>query len=80
MMKSLKLLVKSFWNYSVGNHSVTVDGDKRYFRYHGNIVCKVNDDAKTFVLDDCGYSGYSSTTRTLNDYRKYFSDIGYIEI
>lgn len=80
MMKGLAFLLTRGYNASYGNHSVEYVGDVRRFRYHNNIVCIVNDKTKVFKLDDCGWAGYSSTTRTLNDYRKYFTKQGYEEI
>lgn len=57
---------------TIGNHSFI----KSYsplivrFAYHGNVVCYWNRETNSFRLDDCGWKGYTSTTRTLNDYRR----------
>ena len=68
-------------NMTVGNHAVVcMDGMNAHFTYHGNIVCQVDALTKTFKLDDCGYKGYSSTTRCLNGYREFFSGKGYREL
>lgn len=87
MMKGLEKLVKSSTDMTVGNHRVEfirgnvkdVEHTVRGFFYHNNCVCVANDTLKKFHLDSCGYSGYSSTTRTLNDYRKHFLSEGYKE-
>ena len=57
---------------TIGNHRMVKEGNLRKFYYFNHLVCLVDDNLKKFKLDDCGYSGYPSTTRTLNDYRKYF--------
>lgn len=72
MMKGLSDLVDSKVNMIRGNHRVEVNGDIRKFYYFNHCVCVVNDKKETFKLDACGYEGYSSTTRTLNDYRHWF--------
>lgn len=67
-------------NGKVGNHSVKTTGQVKKFYYFGNCVCVADYNAKTFHLDNCGYGGYQSTTRTLNDYRRYFTSIGFKEV
>lgn len=79
-MKAIDTLVTVVTNKTVGNHGVRVTPAGRYFSYHNNVVCKVNDNKKEFVLDDCGWTGKSSTTRTLNCYKKYFTSLGYTEV
>ena len=79
-MKAIDTLVNVKMNKCLGNHGVRVTPAGRYFSYHNNVVCKVNDNKKEFALDDCGYSGKSSTTRTLNCYKKYFTSLGYTEV
>jgi len=58
---------------SLGNHSFTRYEKEIRFAYHGNIVCYWNTGENVFRLDDCGWKGYSSTTRTLNSYRRILS-------
>lgn len=79
-MKAIDNLVEARTNKCIGNHGVRVTPAGRYFTYHNNVVCKANDNNKSFVLDDCGWGGKSSTTRTLNEYRKHFTSLGYTEI
>ena len=79
-MKSIDTLVTAITNKTVGNHKVRVTPAGRYFSYHNNVVCKVNDNKKEFALDDCGWAGKSSTTRTLNCYKQYFTALGYTEV
>ena len=79
-MKAIDNLVEARTNKTVGNHGVRVTPARRYFSYHNNVVCKVNDNKKEFALDDCGWTGKSSTTRTLNCYKRYFTSLGYTEV
>ena len=60
-----------------GNHSFERVGNVAKFFYHGNCVCKVvykNNNPNSFDVfyDDCGYKGFSSTSRTLSSYCEYF--------
>lgn len=61
----------------IGNHSRDgwndSTGHVTRFKYHGNVVCIIEWNNKTCILTDCGYKGYSSTTRTVNDYKRYVS-------
>ena len=59
----------------IGNHSFKASSLSPVieFAYHGNIVCYWNRESNHFMLDDCGWKGYPSTTRTLNDYRRILS-------
>lgn len=81
-MKGLERLVNSDINRTLGNHMVEVNEveEIRKFKYHYNTVCVVYDSEKTFYLDDCGWGGHSSTTKTLNNYRQYFEGLGYTQI
>lgn len=79
-MKAIDTLVEMKTNKCVGNHGVRVTPTGRYFTYHNNVVCKTNDNKKEFSLDNCGYVGKPSTTRTLNEYRNYFTSLGYTEV
>ena len=88
MMKALRTLVSSNRNAQVGNHAVkhygrmegftahfckVMEGTERAFAYHGNTICMVDDTRRRVYLTNCGW-GTSSTTRALNDYRRYFVD------
>ena len=54
-----------------------VNGFTREFTYHGNTICIVDDVNHFVILTNCGW-GTSSTSRALNDYRRYFIDgLGY---
>jgi len=60
-----------------GNHSFERVGNVARFFYHGNCVCKVvykgnNPNSFDVFYDDCGYKGFSSTSRTLSSYCEYF--------
>lgn len=79
-MKAIDTLVNVKMNKCVGNHGVRVTPAGRVFLYHNNEVCKVNDNKKEFTLDDCGWAGKSSTIRTLNCYKSYFTSLGYTEV
>ena len=77
-MKVVNYLVTRLTNAKLGNHAVGFSAlnKVRRFTYHGNVVCTVNDEAKTFVY--CGYEGYPSTTRVINEYKNYFKNkLGY---
>lgn len=50
--------------------------NKVVFYYHGNPVCVLNFDTKSFKLDHCGYKT-SSTARTLNAYRDELTARGF---
>lgn len=47
-------------------------GFNRAFLYHGNAICLV-DDARRVILTHAGWHT-PSTSRALNDYRRYFVD------
>lgn len=89
MMKVLKALVESKKQQRVGNHAVMycdiphngaalrilhiMQGATRAFSYHDNFICHVDDVCRRVYLTNCGW-GTTSTTRALNDYRRYFVD------
>lgn len=82
-MKTIKTLVnKAFINGVAtafrGNHCFKcVPGTPEgVFYYHGNPVCVLNFDTKSFKLDHCGYKT-SSTSRTLNAYRDELTARGF---
>ena len=93
MMKVLKALVESKKQQRVGNHAVMfcdiphngaalhilhiMQGATRAFSYHDNFICHVDDTRRRVYLTNCGW-GTSSTSRALNDYRRYFvNELGY---
>lgn len=80
-MKTVKTLINSERNKTLGNHyvQVVVNKDVRYFYYHSTAICKVNDRNKTFKLDNGGWCTVS-TTRAINSYRRNFSELGYKEV
>ena len=53
-----------------------VNGFTRAFRYHGNAICMVDDVNRLVILTNAGWNT-CSTTRALNDYRRYFVAAGY---
>ena len=95
MMKTLKRLVTTTKNTTVNNHAVkyygrmegftahfckVMEGTERSFTYHGNTICMVDDTRRRVHLTHAGWHT-SSTTRALNDYRRYFVDEkGYTEV
>ena len=86
VMEYHKKLLEAKKDKIVGNHKVefgmVIAGSTRYryFYYHGNLVCTVDDIDKTFELDDCGYGGCISTKNCLAGYRELLTDKGYTEI
>lgn len=63
---------------STGNHGFEriPGGNKVVFYYHGNPVCVLNFDTKSFTLDHCGYKT-SSISRTLKAYRDELTARGF---
>ena len=56
------------------------DGVTRSFSYHNSFICHVDDKQRRVYLTNCGWNTIS-TTRALNDYRRYFVDeLGYTEV
>ena len=86
VMEYHKKLLESKNDRTVGNHRVeygmgiTRSTRKRYFYYHGNCVCVVDDIDKTFELNDCGWGDHPSTKNCLAGYRKLLTSQGYKEI
>ena len=70
-------------NTKVGNHSVStnyVHGcTVKDYIYHSTPICTVNEDRMTFSTDNGGWNT-SSTTRAINDYRRYFKSHGYKDL
>ena len=79
-MKYHEVLVESKEDKKLGNHEVEVFSDSRYFYYHNNMVCSVNETDKTFELHDCGYGSYISTKNCLAGYRALLTSLGYTQI
>ena len=50
-----------------------VNGFTRTFSYHDSTICLVDDEKQRIILTNAGWHT-SSTTRALNDYRRYFVD------
>lgn len=48
-------------------------GITRRFTYHGNTICLVDDEMQRIILTHAGWYT-SSTSRALNDYKRYFVD------
>lgn len=53
-----------------------VKNPTRIFKYHDAHICIVNDNTKQFWLSHAGWFT-SSTTQALNQYREWFSHLGY---
>lgn len=95
MMKTLERLVTATKNTTVNNHAFkhyvrmegftahfckVMEGTERAFTYHGNTICMVDDTRRRVRLTNAGWNT-CSTTRALNDYRRYFVDeCGYTEV
>lgn len=57
-----------------------VNGFTREFHYHENTICLVDDVNRLVILTHAGWNT-SSTSRAINDYRRYFVDeCGYTEV
>lgn len=86
MRRYHEILVESSGDKQVGNHRVEYgmgiarSTRKRYFYYHGNCVCVVDDIDKTFELNDCGWGGSRSTKICLAGYRALLTSMGYKQI
>lgn len=78
MLKSVKNLINAVntgrKSAKQGNHSMEQVGNYIFYYYHNNCVCKVNKVTGKAVFDACGYEGYSSTTRVLNNYRAIYGE------
>lgn len=69
----LKTLFAGIGNYDIEKP----DNNTTVYRYHNNRICIVDEIKKTFRLDSCGWGGYRSTTRALNDLEKHYTRLGY---
>lgn len=79
MMRSHEKLVKANHNMRIGNHQVMLKDTKRDFIYFRTVICAVDDEAKTFHIDNGGWNT-PSTNRAIGSYRSYFSSKGYKEV
>ena len=80
MLVTVKDLVASNKDMKKGSHRVVkYPTGIREFIYYATIICLVNDKECTFSTNNGGYAT-SSTTRAINDYKRYFTSIGYTMI
>lgn len=80
MLVVVKDLVCASRDMKKGSHKVVkYPTGIREFIYYSTAICTVNDNERTFSTDNGGY-GTSSTTRAINDYKRYFTSIGYKEV
>lgn len=78
MLRAIEQLI-SGERTKVGNHSKKLlmnNRDWEDFYYHSTCICSVDHNSKSFKTNNGGW-GTSSTTRAINDYRKYFIGLGY---
>ena len=82
MLKAIEQLVTGERTH-VGNHRVESFNERgqtiNNYIYHSTIICVVNENEKTFRTSNGGWNT-SSTTRAINDYRKWFTDRGYTDL
>lgn len=82
MLRAIEQLV-SHQRTKVGNHRVESFNECGHtinnYIYHSTIICAVNENEKTFRTSNGGW-GTQSTTRAINDYRKYFKSCGYRDL
>lgn len=76
MLKAVINLTNSNSDLNAGNHKVRHEGNERHFIYFRTVICKADDKAKTYTVDNGGYNT-QSTTRAINDYKRYFDSKGY---
>ena len=78
MLASVKKLIYAYncgrKSAKYGNHSFQQDNRKAYFMYHGNCICEVDKATNKAIYSYCGWSGSSSTTRSINSYKDYFGE------
>ena len=85
MLKAVEQLVKGYRN-CIGNHRVEHSEDTygskhtidRYY-YHSTAICTADITTQRFTIDDGGW-GTQSTSRAINDYRKWFISHYYDEV
>lgn len=81
MLRAIEQLI-SGERTKVGNHSKKIpmiNRDWEDFYYHATCICSVYHDTKSFKTDNGGWNT-QSTTRAINDYRKYFKSCGYRDL
>lgn len=82
MLRAIEQLV-SGERTRVGNHRVESFNQCGHtinnYIYHSTIICTVNENEMTFRTSNGGWST-QSTTRAINDYRKYFKSRGYRDL
>ena len=78
VMKFVAVLALAGQNKRVGNHRVVVHNDgTRDFYYYDTVICTSHDSFKKFKVNNS--YGTVSTTRAVNAYRKYFTEMGFKE-
>lgn len=79
-MKTVQNLLNATKDVKKGNHRVKVfpiTMNKQFF-YYNTMICWVNDNDKTFAIDDS--YGTVSTKRACNSYRRELLSMGYTEV
>lgn len=67
----------SFFIKKIGNDKIIRDSENINHYYFNNIICKVNLNNKTFILDYCGYTNYKLTTARINFLRNFYISKNY---
>jgi len=78
MLRAIEQLI-SGERTKVGNHSkklLMTNPKWENFYYYSTCICSVDHVTKSFMINNGGWET-SSTIRAINDYRKYFTDLGY---
>lgn len=78
MMRVCERLVNANSNLILNNHKVNFIDEGREFMFYSIVICRTNDKAKTFKVDE--ELGTFGIIRAINNYREYFTSIGYKEI
>lgn len=80
MLVAIRTLTESNTAKRVGNHAVTISRDGcKHFIYHATEICTVDPVARNFTTDNGGWNT-QSTNRAINDYRRYYTAMGYTEV
>lgn len=61
----------------IGNYRIEKNKNNTEYYYFNHRIAIVDENKKTFKLDACGYGGYRSTVRALNDLERYYKNRGY---
>lgn len=64
------------WGQIINYEVKHVNGYTREFHYHDNTICLVDDVNRCVILTHAGWNT-PSTSRAINDYRRYFVGLGY---